>query len=68
MTERMYLFLCEDLEPGPTHLELDERLKTVIVPWDQALAMVEDGRIEDAKTMLALSICDRVMKMRAGPS
>jgi ADP-ribose pyrophosphatase len=60
MTERMYLFLCDDLEPGPTHLELDERLKTVIVRWADALAMIESGRIEDAKTMLALSICDRL--------
>ena len=62
MTERMYLFLCEDLEPGPAHLELDERLETVVVSWDQALAMVEDGRIEDAKTMLALLICDRLRR------
>jgi ADP-ribose pyrophosphatase len=62
MTERMYLFLCEDLEPGPPHLELDEQLKTVIVPWEQALAMVDDGRIEDAKTMLALTICDRLRR------
>jgi ADP-ribose pyrophosphatase len=62
MTERMYLFLCEDLETGPAHLEVDERLETVIVPWDQALAMVEDGRIEDAKTMLALTICDRLIR------
>jgi ADP-ribose pyrophosphatase len=63
MTERMYLFLCEDLEPGPPHLELDERLKTVVVSWEEALAMVEDGRIEDAKSMLALSICDRIRRM-----
>ena len=27
LTERMYLFLCEDLEPGPTKLEPDERLR-----------------------------------------
>jgi ADP-ribose pyrophosphatase len=60
MTERMYLFLCEDLEPGPAKLEPDERLKPVIVPWDQALAMIDDGRIEDAKSMLALTICDRL--------
>ena len=64
MTERMYLFLCEDLEPGPPHLELDERLQTVIIPWHEALAMVEDGRIEDAKTMLALTICDRLKRQR----
>ena len=63
MTERMYLFLCEDLELGPPHLELDEQLKTVIVPWVEALAMVDDGRIEDAKTMLACTICERLRRI-----
>jgi ADP-ribose pyrophosphatase len=59
MTERMHLYLCEDLTPGPADHQADERLETVIVAWTEALAMVEDGRIEDAKTMLALTICDR---------
>jgi ADP-ribose pyrophosphatase len=58
MTERMYLFLCEDLEPGPAEHQLGEELETLVVPWTEALAMVGDGRIEDAKTMLALTICD----------
>jgi ADP-ribose pyrophosphatase len=62
MTERMYLFLCEDLQAGPPRLELDEQLKTMIVSWDQVLAMIEDGRIEDAKTILAVSICDRLRR------
>jgi len=62
MTERMYLFLCDNLEPGPPRLELDEKLKTVIVPWKEALAMIDDGRIEDAKTMLALFFCDRLRR------
>jgi ADP-ribose pyrophosphatase len=60
MNERMYLYLCEDLRPGPVRPELDEQLETVIVPWDEALAMAQDGRIEDAKTLLALMICDRL--------
>jgi ADP-ribose pyrophosphatase len=55
----MYLFLCEDLEPGPADQQPDEDLETLVVPWAEALAMVEDGRIEDAKSMLALTICDR---------
>ncbi|MGO9469282.1 MAG: NUDIX hydrolase [Isosphaeraceae bacterium] len=62
MTERMYLFLCEDLEPGQADHQPDEELVTVVVTWAEALAMVEDGRIEDAKTMLALTICDRLRR------
>ncbi len=60
MNERMYLFVCEDLEPGPVRHQPDERIVTVIVPWTDAMAMVDDGRIEDAKTMLAITIVDRL--------
>jgi ADP-ribose pyrophosphatase len=67
MTERMYLYLCEDLEPGPPRHEADERLKAVIVPWTDALAMIDDGRIEDAKTMLALSICEGLRRQSRDP-
>ncbi len=55
----MTLFRCEDLRPGPTDHQPDERLEPVVVPWDEAIRMVEDGRIEDAKSMLALFIEDR---------
>lgn len=57
-TERMSLYLCEDLTPGPTEHQSDERLEPAIVPWAEALAMVADGRIDDAKTMLALLLCE----------
>ncbi len=59
MTERMYLFLCEDLDPGPPEHQPDERLNPVVVSWEEALAMAADGRIEDAKSILALLIYDR---------
>ena len=62
MTERMFLYLCEDLQPGPTDHQPDERLQTVILAWDDALAMAHDGRIKDAKSILALLICDRLRK------
>src|SRR5262249_30300378 len=54
MSERMFLFLCEDLQPGPPLPQADEQLKPVILPWAEALEMARDGRIEDAKTLLAL--------------
>lgn len=68
MDERMFLFLCEDLKPGDVRPELDEELETVVVPWTNALAMVLDGRIEDAKTILAILLCDRIRRgLTAGP-
>lgn len=66
MNERMYLYLCQDLSPGPVRPELDEDLETMIVPWEDALSMAEDGRIEDAKTLLALMICDRLRRSSRG--
>ena len=58
MNERMYLYLCEDLTPGPTAHQPDETLESEVVAWDEAVRMVRDGRIEDAKTMLAILLCD----------
>ena len=68
MDERMYLYLCEDLRPGPAAHQLDEELQPVIVPWEEAMAMAEDGRIEDAKTLLALMICDRLRRRSSSSS
>ncbi len=62
LTEKMYLFLCENLTPGPQELEPDERLRPVVIPWDDAVAMAADGRIEDAKSIAALLICDRLFR------
>ncbi len=60
MSERMYLYLCEQLTPGPTEHQADERLEPLVVPWSEALAMVGDGRIEDAKSMLAILLGNRL--------
>ena len=59
MNERMYLYLCEGLRPGPTDHQPDERLQPRVVPWSEALRMIDDGRIEDAKTINALLLHDR---------
>lgn len=62
MNERMYLYRCTDLTPGATEHQADEQLEPVVVDFDEALAMVADGRIEDAKSMLALMIVDRLRR------
>lgn len=60
MNERMFLFLCEDLVPGSTAHQPDENLEVLVVSWNDAVAMALDGRIEDAKTILALILLDRL--------
>ena len=62
-TERMYLYLCEDLTPGPTDHQPDEHLEPLVVPWDEAVAMASDGRIDDAKTIVALLLYDRLRRI-----
>jgi ADP-ribose pyrophosphatase len=62
LTEKMYLFRCEDLAPGPTELEPDEKLSPIVVRWEDAIAMALDGRIEDGKSIIALLICDHIRK------
>jgi ADP-ribose pyrophosphatase len=61
----MFLFLCEGLAPGPTDHQPDERLEPVVVGWPDAMAMAHDGRIEDAKSILAILLCDRYLRQRA---
>lgn len=63
-TERMFLYLCEDLTPGPTDHQPDEHLEPMVVPWDEAVAMCLDGRIRDAKTIAGLLLCDRLRARR----
>jgi ADP-ribose pyrophosphatase len=60
MNERMFLYLCEELTLGPADHQPDEQLKNVVLPWTEAVAMALEGRIEDAKTRLALLLVDRM--------
>jgi ADP-ribose pyrophosphatase len=59
-TERMFVFLCTELLPGPTAHRPDENLQAVTVAWQDALAMIDDGRIQDGKSIAALLICERL--------
>jgi len=52
--ERMILFEAAGLEAGPPAPEPGESIETVLVAPDEALAMIADGRIEDAKTIVGL--------------
>ena len=62
-TELMYLYLATDLRPadgvvrGPDE---DEHLELERLPWRDAVAAALDGRVVDAKSILALLWLDRL--------
>lgn len=58
LQERMHLYLATGLQAGRTALEEGEEIQPLIVPWQEALAMTHDGRIQDAKTLVGLLFFD----------
>jgi ADP-ribose diphosphatase len=54
--ERIHLFLARQLSAATQHLEADEVLSITRMPLGQALAMIERGEIEDAKSIAGLHL------------
>ncbi len=52
--ERIWLFVATGLTPSTAQPDADEYIQVVRVPGAEALAMCRDGRITDAKTLVAL--------------
>jgi ADP-ribose pyrophosphatase len=54
LDERMHLFRATALQPGPPAREPGEEIENVVLDWEQAMTMVRQGEIEDAKTLIGL--------------
>jgi ADP-ribose pyrophosphatase len=54
--EKMWLYLATELRETAQRLEDDEKIEVVRVPVGQALQMITDGDIEDAKTIIGLML------------
>lgn len=54
LSERMYLFAATGLTAGPARLEGGELIAPFVISWAEAMAMVERGEIQDAKTLAGL--------------
>lgn len=57
--ERIHLFAALDLSLGTLAREHHEFIELLPIPLDEAIAMAGDGRIDDAKTQLALLLYAR---------
>ncbi|MBX9790603.1 MAG: NUDIX hydrolase [Pirellulales bacterium] len=54
LNERMHVFVARGLQRGKASLDKGEIVAPHIVSHDEAMAMVADGRIQDAKSVAAL--------------
>lgn len=60
LREQMHAFVAEGLTAGDHAREEGENIDNLVVPWNEALAMVDRGEIEDAKTICALLLWERL--------
>ncbi|PWT89477.1 MAG: ADP-ribose pyrophosphatase [Blastocatellia bacterium] len=54
LEEKMWLFLATELVETKQQLEDDEILEVVRLSFSEAISMIADGEIEDAKTIIGL--------------
>lgn len=53
-SELIHIYLATDLTPSRLDGDEDEFIDTVILPFDEAMAMIERGEIDDGKTLIGL--------------
>ncbi len=64
LDERMHLYLATGLELVGAAREPGEQIENLVVPWEQAVGMVDQGVIQDAKTIVGLLYYDRQLSRR----
>ena len=60
--EWMQIYLAQRISEGKAALEEDEDLEVMRVPFSEAMNLVEQGKIHDGKTLIGLSLYDRVRR------
>ncbi len=60
--EVIRLFVATNLEPGELSRDPDEFMEVVTVSFSEALQMVRDGRIVDAKSIATILFTDRFVR------
>ena len=53
-TEKIYLYLAQNLTHGDGHPDEGEFLEVVWIPWEELLEMVRRGEIRDGKTLAGI--------------
>ncbi len=59
LEEKMWVYLATELIETNQNLDDDEMLKIVRIPLVRVLQMIEDGEIEDAKTIIGIMLAEQ---------
>ena len=59
--EWIHLYVAEDLKPGKQHTDEDEFINCLKVPIKDALQMIDEGKIFDAKSVIAILLVAKEM-------
>jgi len=59
LNEAIRIFVAHDLTPGAAALEPNEEIENLLVSWQEALAMIDRGEIEDGKTLVSILLWER---------
>jgi ADP-ribose pyrophosphatase len=62
--EWMQVFVAEGLTVGEAQPEYDEQLEIEMMPLSRLLAMIEDGKVHDGKTLISVMLYDRLRKKK----
>lgn len=65
LDEWMHLFIATGLSEGAPCREEGEDIENMVVHWDEALQMVMDHTITDAKSIVGIMLYDQIRKVRA---
>ena len=63
-TEKIAIYLAQDLSQGQTHPDEDEFLSLVRMPLEDAVAMVMRGEIRDSKTICGLLMAKEALAVQ----
>ena len=63
-TEYLHFYLASELEPAPLAPDADEDLKPISMTIDEVLTAIDEGRIQDAKTLTGILLWQRYQKKK----
>jgi ADP-ribose pyrophosphatase len=60
--EWMQIYLARDIREGVATPELDEQIEIIRMPLSKIMALIDAGKIHDGKTIVGLSLYDRLRR------